>query len=299
MLKTLTLRNFQAHKKLELELDPHVTTIIGASDVGKSAIIRALYWLTFNRPSGESFKRHNTKVTSVTLTVDSYEIKRKRGKSNQYCLGGSPLSAFGSGVPDEVSKVLCMSAINFQQQHDGPFWFTENPGQVAKNLNSIVDLSVIDSVTTNIGAKIKRAGASVEACQERIIEARGKVSQLKWVGDCDVVLQELEAKEKHITQANEYTRELRFLLGSAANHRATIKTAVEVKEHGSKLVEVGDRVLGLTKQGSKLEEHLNKIKSIQIEVESCRAEIESLKETIQRETNGRCPICQGPLKMGL
>lgn len=299
MLKKLTLRNFQAHKHLELELDPEATTIIGASDVGKSAIIRALYWLTFNRPSGESFKRHTSKFTSVALTVDSCEIKRKRGKSNHYYLGGSPLSAFGAGVPDEVSKVLRMSAINFQQQHDGPFWFTENPGQVAKNLNSIVDLSVIDSVTASIASKIKRGAGAVEACQERITEARGLVSKLKWVPECNVQLLELETKEKKITQANEYTRELRFLLESATKHRATVKTAAEVKERGSKLVEMGDRVLVLAKRGQKLEEHLGKIKTIQMEIESCRIEIEDLKETIQTETNGRCPICNGSLKMGL
>lgn len=299
MLQKLVLRNFQAHKKLELELDPHVTTIIGSSDVGKSAIIRALYWLTFNKPSGEAFRKHGTKSTSVDLTVDDQLIKRKRGKSNHYYLGGSPLSAFGTGVPDEISQLLRMSEINFQRQHDGPFWFTESPGQVAKNLNSIVDLGIIDSVTASVASKTRRASSTVEVCESRLADAKARTRSLQWVLRCDSELQLIEQQETDLTKAGQYIGELQFLLGEVTKHRTVLKKAVEVKERGSILVEVGDKVRRLESQRTALVELLEQINSLRGVVSSCQVEAEKVRQEIMQGTAGQCPICRGPLKMGL
>ena len=50
MIKSIHLRNFQRHKKLDIDLSEGVNVIVGPSDIGKTAILRALYWLRFNRP---------------------------------------------------------------------------------------------------------------------------------------------------------------------------------------------------------------------------------------------------------
>jgi AAA15 family ATPase/GTPase len=40
-MKKLRIKNFQIHKDLEIEFGP-ITTIVGPSDIGKSAVLRAL-----------------------------------------------------------------------------------------------------------------------------------------------------------------------------------------------------------------------------------------------------------------
>jgi len=53
MIKKLILKNFQIHKKLVLEFDEKITVIKGSNDSGKSSIIRAIYWIFYNQPTGD------------------------------------------------------------------------------------------------------------------------------------------------------------------------------------------------------------------------------------------------------
>ena len=43
-IESLSLHNFQCHEHLDIAFDPQLTTIVGPSDVGKTAILRALKW---------------------------------------------------------------------------------------------------------------------------------------------------------------------------------------------------------------------------------------------------------------
>ena len=56
-LKQITLKNFQSHKDSTIQLDRGLNAIIGPSDSGKSAIIRAIKWVLYNEPSGDFFIR--------------------------------------------------------------------------------------------------------------------------------------------------------------------------------------------------------------------------------------------------
>ena len=135
MIESITITNFQAHKKFTLELDPKITVVTGKSDAGKSAIYRALRWLCTNRPSGNEFIRWGTDGTRVKLRVDGRTIIRKRGKGNSYSLDKDSYEAFGSDVPEDIAKLLNLSEVSFQGQFDGPFWFDKTPGEVSRALN--------------------------------------------------------------------------------------------------------------------------------------------------------------------
>lgn len=151
MIESLSLQNFQAHRKLRVEFGPGITTIVGRSDVGKSAIIRALRWAATNQPGGDQFITTGTKGTSVALRVDGRVIKRKRGGSvNTYHLDAEEYKSFGRGVPGPIVSVLNMPGVCWQGQHDAPFWFSETGGEVARKLNSIVNLAIIDTTLASV-----------------------------------------------------------------------------------------------------------------------------------------------------
>jgi len=95
MLESIRLKNFQKHRAIEIEFDPLVTCIVGASGTGKSSILRAIRWVVLNKPSGDSFIRHGKKGTVGELVVDGIKIVRKKGKGdNSYALENN---AEGSG----------------------------------------------------------------------------------------------------------------------------------------------------------------------------------------------------------
>jgi DNA repair protein SbcC/Rad50 len=94
MIESLKLLNFQRHERLEIDFDPRITSIMGASDKGKSAIIRSLRWLALNEPGGFEFLREGADEVLAALTVDGKRIRRIRGKSrNVYKIGSFRLSA--------------------------------------------------------------------------------------------------------------------------------------------------------------------------------------------------------------
>ncbi len=123
MFRSLRLKDFQKHRDITVEFDPEITTITGESDAGKSSIVRALYWVVFNRPIGDWMIRHNQKGVRGKLVTTDGTIVRRRGKSHNYYLkDGEKYVAFGPGkVPDDIAEILKVGLVNFQMQGDPPF----------------------------------------------------------------------------------------------------------------------------------------------------------------------------------
>jgi DNA repair protein SbcC/Rad50 len=144
MIKQLNIQNFQSHKDTSLAFDSGVNVITGKSDSGKTAIIRALRKLIWNRPGGESFCSHWGGDTEIRLYADPDYVSRTVGKDNRYQLNETKFSAFGQSVPEEIIKALNINEVNLQMQFDQPFLITETPGAVAQHFNQVAHLEKID-----------------------------------------------------------------------------------------------------------------------------------------------------------
>jgi hypothetical protein len=182
MLERMTIQNFQRHTRLAVDFDPGVTTIVGASDSGKSAVLRALRWVVTNTPGGAAFVTHGARGAVVRLSVDGHTITRRRGKSaNTYEIDGQELKAFGTGVPDSIADVFNVGPENFQGQHDAPYWFTDTAGQVSRNLNAVVDLEIIDTAMGAAAGRVRHEASRLEAAEEQQAAAAASVDGLAWV----------------------------------------------------------------------------------------------------------------------
>lgn len=182
MLTRLQIDNFQAHKSFKLKLD-RINVLVGRSDVGKSAVIRALRWLCTNKPGGDEFIRYGEESCSVKLKVDDQFVYRVRGKENLYYLNDEEYKAFGANVPTPVADLLNIDSVNFQDQHDAAFWFSESSGDVGKRLNSIVDLEVIDRVLSALAAKTRQSRSTCDVLKQQTKKAEEDVIQLAFVGE--------------------------------------------------------------------------------------------------------------------
>lgn len=250
MITKLIIRRFQTHTYRVLELD-RVNTIVGTNDRGKSAILRALRWLATNKPRGSDFVQHGAPNTSVTAIVDGHRITRIKGKDdNVYVLDGKELGAVGTEVPRDVADVLHLDeAINFQGQHDAPFWFGESSAEVSRRLNEVVDLSVIDTTLANLATAQRRAKTEREVTADRLTAARANRDALAYVLDAKEDLDRLAAmderhgrvKQKHDDLCNliDQAQEIEGLLQS---HRGVLKDAQRVIAIGESWDEVSQRV---------------------------------------------------------
>lgn len=182
MIEQLSVHDFQNHHRKEVVFASRITILSGASDSGKSALLRALYWLCRNQPAGEEFigKYGKAIQASVQLLVDKKLIVRSKGSGeNLYKINGKVLEAFGKGgIPADVQQLTNLGETNFQHQLDPPFWLTLTPGQLSKELNSIINLGEIDATLARVGQRVRQAKARIQVSTERLHSAKQKRRQL-------------------------------------------------------------------------------------------------------------------------
>lgn len=185
LLHSIRLINFQKHEDTKIVLDRGITSIEGRTDVGKSSILRALRWVCLNDFGGDEFIREGATQTEVHLVFAEnktrYVVKRvKGGRENVYYLDDKEFKAFGQSVPKEIATLLRVSDINFQAQHDAPFWFSETAGEVSRKLNAVIDLSVIDTSLSAVASALRTAQERKVFCQEQFEASKAQLSELEW-----------------------------------------------------------------------------------------------------------------------
>jgi len=195
MINKISIQNFQSHKNTELHFDKSVNVIIGSSDSGKTAIIRALRWLMWNKPGGDSFRSYWGGDTVVSAKIDKTVISRSKGNSNLYEVDDTPFTGFGTNVPDEIQKVFNISEINLQQQLDTPFLLTESPGNVAKHFNKIAKLDKIDTATSELKRKINSINTTIRVKEEKLNSYQETLSTFPDLDLVEVKLEDIEDLE--------------------------------------------------------------------------------------------------------
>lgn len=295
MFEKLTLINFQAHRKLVVELDPHVTSIIGPTDAGKSSILRGLRWVCMNDPSGDEFISWDQKNVKVSLTVDGHTITRRKGSANTYHLDGKEFKAFGTRVPPEVAKLLNIGEVNFQQQLEEHFWFSKTPGQVSRELNQIVNLGMIDSVLGTVSSKVRDSRSIVTVSRQRLKAAKDKRESLAWIPTINKELKQLEELEVQIKKQRGDVAALDILLDDVATRRKAkrlLDTQLAQCEKGVlKLDRMYDKLYKLQIQMKRLDDLLESLYVAKVAADDQKAEADKWEAILETKTKGRCPVC--------
>lgn len=192
MIKTLCLQNIKSHEDSTLEFHPGVNIIRGESDQGKTNILRALYWLRYNRPLGDSIVSNWTRKdggeTAVTITTENHTVRRFKGKENGYQIDKEePLTAIKTEVPEQVIQTLNFSESAIHRQFDGPFLLDESPGEVARYFNRIVRMDIIDTFLSLIDSKKRETSKELKIREADLIAAEKELEQYDWVEKADSI----------------------------------------------------------------------------------------------------------------
>lgn len=299
MITELELYNFQAHKKRKIELGP-VTTIVGSSDVGKSAILRALRWLLLNKPAPTGLKRHGAKMVGAAMVVDDVRVVRKSDSAGNLYTSrhvdeeeAQQFKAFGRDVPEYLEDLFRVSDDNVQGQHDPTYWFTLTPGQLSKELNRIVALDKLDEVMSASASRVRKAKAEVEISETRVTNAKETEDSLRWVTkavkDWDKVVEHINkqtevqrkrsALEDLVQDITEWTDNVEGQ-GNTLDQMASELPEDEVAEYEE-----------ARKQTAKLE---NVISTVQRKRQECRQLLKTLsnkQKSWKQQVGNSCPLC--------
>lgn len=218
MIKSIRLKNIQAHKDSKLEFDKGINAIVGTSNNGKSTIIRALNWNRYNRPLGiDTLASHwivddkgNLKdEMSVTIENDFGTVTRKRTKTeNQYIVNDKELNVVKSDVPLEVEQILNLSETNIQNQQDSPFLLSETSGKVAEYFNRIVRLDIIDRVLSKAETTRRKTNQEIQVLENNIKNNEKKLEDFSWLVDVEKLLNKIERVTLKNTQLKQNEKEL-------------------------------------------------------------------------------------------
>lgn len=220
MIDEIDIQNFQSHKNTQLKLHSGVNLIIGESDSGKTAILRALKWLITNRPLGDSYRSDWGGSTSVCVRFDDCEITRRKDSSDEYKLkkydGSDELSitAFGTAVPDEIQQALNFDEVNYQGQMDSSYLLSNNPGEVARHFNQIANLEKIDSSLKNVERWTRQLTQDKRSVEQEIQRYDNDLESYDGLDEAEELLNKIEKLDKTRQLLNNDIKKLSNLIAS-------------------------------------------------------------------------------------
>ncbi len=174
----INIKNFQSIENAEIEIGP-LTVLVGQSDVGKSAIIRALYLLHRNKGGLELLKYGASKLSVEQQLQGDVSVSIHKGKGvNAYSIKDKVLSKIGKDVPDEVSSVLRTDELqldkdqsidlNFSRQFDTPFLLSDSSSVVTKAVSSLSGINIIYSAIREANSEYQKLKTKHEILSESL-----------------------------------------------------------------------------------------------------------------------------------
>lgn len=212
MLTRLRIVNIQKHKDLDLSLEK-INVIVGATDSGKTSVLRALTWALTNDASGEGLITNDgSKSCSVSVTTENGTVTRSWSRSkNGYSLDGKTFTTFRSGVPKPIEDLLNIKDINIQRRRDMPFMVYFKDSECASQFSDMMDLSEIDTIITSSNASVKQRTSKVEQLKERKAEIDSELEGLSGLDDAVQAYKELRTLQRSIKEYSDRLNALKTL----------------------------------------------------------------------------------------
>jgi DNA repair protein SbcC/Rad50 len=285
MIKAIDIQNFQSHAHTRCEFHPGVNVIIGSSDAGKTAIIRALRWVIWNRPSGPTVQSHWGGETKVVIeTEDAVTITRIKGKSDSYIshvTGEEDLEfkAFGTSVPQEIIQLLNINEINLQRQLDAPFLLSETSGNVAKHFNKIAKLDEIDIATSRIKSVITSTTGVLKYDRETLKSKKEELEKYAHLETAEIRLEVLEGFVTELVSLKSTEKKLNILIDTVEKAKEDIKTWQPILDLEGKV----NQLISWQEKQEALSEDLTRLNDLIKQIEKCNNRIKRQQQKIALE----------------
>lgn len=298
---SLHLQNFQSHKETRIAFHPGVNAIIGSSDSGKSALLRALKWALFNKPGGEAFCSFWGGDTLAKVEINGRVVARSRGKENAYFLDGEKYLAFGAGTLDAIAKAHKALPVNFQEQMDSPYLLSLSAGEVAKILNKAVDLDCIDHVSARLRAQVSAAHACITDTQQSIAEQKEELLRYSIIKQVAPLLEKARAcghKADLLMRKRAEAQRIVSALLTQPDWKQRRKQIAHCERLLAAAAEKETSIKEKTHQAKLLRQRLKGLIESRESLQSIKERLASKEAYLKKHMPKVCPLCQAPIKNG-
>lgn len=264
MLKRARIKNFKIHRDRVFEFHPGFNVISAGSDEGKSTILKSIDWNINNRPSGFGFKSWKAKKNDPTVVDLEFDdcrvIKERDDKSHYYWLNKNPepYEAMRGDVPEEINKLTNIAPHCFQSQFDTYFLLQDSPGEVARKLNAVVGLDVIDDVYKLIKSKESEANDTEKNLKKDIENISSELENLSYIDQIKPIVLRIEEYEKGLFELDTDINKIESLVNTIQEDSLNIDGIDSVLKHEEEINEIINKLRELESIDSYIE-HINSI----------------------------------------
>lgn len=317
MLEKVRIKGYQSLADVELEIG-QFTVVVGESDSGKSAFIRALNGWAKNQ-SGSSFISHGKSKMSVTVEFETYSVMWEK-PSNRFVVtdasGSTEYSKAGRSVPDEVQNVTDFTEVyfdedysdlvNIAQQFDSPFLLTLPGTRLAKVIGKLSGIEFVYNAQRMGNKQIGRAQQIIKTSQEVIINLEAKLAEFPDLNSMKVQLESVRGLIDRIKSSIDSSKKVSDILGWVTIIEGKLEDS-KLKLEGFDSFKIPDLDIiqdELTKVGD-LQETLSVIRQLEENKLIEERNLASVADSVDRlgqeiddllsSDLGMCPLCEQPV----
>lgn len=297
MIKSVTIKDFQSVEDVDLEFHPGFNVLVGQSNSGKSAILRAIRGAIRNEIA-PSFVRLGTRKASISLSFGEHTVGADRGKSlSTYRLDEEEFTKCGKDVPQPIIDVLQMNLVNgedlnFQFQFDSPFLISSSGSTVAQVIGTLTNVTLLFHAIQEANRLYLRASSELTIRLTDIETQKSKIGQFSLLEKRNALTPTLEQK---VAQYKEITRVL-FGLDTLTSTVVRVRDSIPVKVELPDLEAVFAQYHELEGITRGLSNVTQKIITTERSIKDWNSQLETIHESLETVSTEFCPTCGQKLK---
>lgn len=268
----MVIKGFQSHEDTVIEFTNGLNAIIGPSNSGKSAIIRALRFVLYNEPKGSDFIRQSAKevICRVEFSDGSYlERRRTRNSAGSYIVGypdgtKTELKGFTNNIPVDVPNTHQMpyiqltkdleTTLNIGFQLEAPFMIGESPSTRAAIIGHLTGVHLVDAAIRELNKDITGNNRDMKTFHQQVEEIE---EELQDFSDLPVMKQQIDEATRWIQTVETKEEEKESYEKLYQQWQETVKAEIEIQTQYAELKSIerlAPQVMQLEMKYQKLQE---------------------------------------------
>lgn len=250
----IKVKNFQSLADVDLEVEGF-TVVVGPSNIGKSALVRAISSALYGRP-GDDFIRRGAKQTGVVLeelptnSGTSMSVAWIKGAgTNKFVIDGKIYDKMNRDVPVELEKAG-VRVVKIGQEYIRPqvasqfesLFLLDKPGSFVSDVMTVVSrLAVLLNAQRSCSSDLKQTKSTAKVRASDLVDAEASLLKLEPIGDLG---KRVEAIRVAFDQTERLTTQV-VNLRDMADRRSKLKGVGDLSQLPVPVVVLADLGAGL------------------------------------------------------
>ncbi len=237
-ISKIRLENFQSYKDETIELKPGLNLILGSSDSGKSAILRAISFVLYNSPKSKTLIHQGATEVRVSIEYsDKTIVTRIRGDRNtvMVAMPNGELKVWDkieNDLPDEVKNIMgnppyddFNGPIAYADQFSKMFLVDLSPTDLPRSLSSLTGIEILEQSAKELMQSYKAIEKQTKLEEKDLLKLLNEQQLYNAINNADNELKNANNNLECLTKSYEELEEL--LNYSVENNSVSIELVNE------------------------------------------------------------------------